>query len=100
VGTPVAGVRALHATSPPGGVTVRLSGARSGSGGVTGPPDEHGAGWGLATGDRGSLDALECPFALCLASKAGERALLACGAAPLAIELAAVLAGVGVLLGG
>ena len=47
-----------------------------GSGGVTELPGKRGANLGLATWDRVSLDSLEHPFVLCLASKAAGCALL------------------------
>jgi hypothetical protein len=91
-----AGVSARGATSPSSGVTAGLSGARTGCGGVTGPSDDAGAGWGRAVGNGGLLDTWGCLSVLGLAGNAGRRASIARGAVSLVIGAAA---GMGASLG-
>ena len=66
---------------------------------ATGLLDGRGTRLGIVTGHGGSLDALERPFALCLASPMGGSASLVWGAVSPAIEAAAGSAVVGVSWG-
>src|SRR5882724_10083212 len=88
----IVGVGTQCAVSMTSGVS---GGLRTGCGGMTGLLDERGTRLGLAMGNGGSLDALERPFALRLASQMGGHASLVWGAVSPAIEAAAGSAVVG-----